>query len=78
VADPGEERPRTLREEGNPDHRLRVEHNKDTLLLHLSDEDGRGWTVVAVDRETRRWVVSQARRQSDAAQDAYSRLYDCD
>jgi hypothetical protein len=75
VADPGEDRPRVLSEEGNPAHRLRVEHNRDTLLVHLSDEDGKGWTVIAVDRETRRWVVAQARRQLEAAQDAYSRLY---
>jgi hypothetical protein len=75
VGDPGEDRPRILSEEGNPAHRLRVEHNRDTLLVHLSDEDGKGWTVMAVDRETRRWVVAQARRQLEAAQDAYSRLY---
>jgi hypothetical protein len=75
VADPGEDRPRILSEEGNPAHRLRVEHNRDTLLVHLSDEDGKGWTVMAVDRETRRWVVAQAGRQLEAAQDAYSRLY---
>jgi hypothetical protein len=43
--------------------------------VHLSDEDGMGWTALAVDRATRRWVVAQARRQLDAAEDAYSRLY---
>lgn len=75
LADPREERPRVLQEEGNPQHRLRVEHDRDTLLVHLSDEDGQGWTVLAVDRPTRRFVVAQARRQIDAAQDAYSRLY---
>ena len=75
IADPREERPRVLQEEGNPQHRLRVEHDRDTLLVHLSDEDGQGWTVLAVDRATRRFVVAQARRQIDAAQDAYSRLY---
>jgi hypothetical protein len=75
LADPDEDRPRILSEHGNTAHRLRVEHNRDTLLVHLSDEDGRGWTVLAVDRETRRWVVAQARRQLEAAQDAYSRLY---
>jgi hypothetical protein len=64
-----------LCEQGNPSHRLRVEHNRHTLLVHLSDEDGQGWTVLAVDRETRRWVVAQARRQLDAAEDAYTRLY---
>jgi hypothetical protein len=75
VADPAEPRPRTLREEGNPDHRLRVEHDGRTLLVHLSDEDGHGWTVLAVDRETRRWTVAQAPRQLDAARDAHRRLY---
>jgi hypothetical protein len=75
LADPREERPRVLYEDGNPQHRLRVEHDRDTLLVHLSDEDGNGWTVLAVDRATRRCVVAQARRQIDAAQDAYRRLY---
>ena len=75
VAEPDHPRPRTLHEDGNLAHRVRVEHDDRTLLIHLSGEDGPGWTVVAVDRETRRWVVSQARRQLDAARDAYSRLY---
>jgi hypothetical protein len=75
VADPMEERPRVLAEEGNPAHRLRVEHNRDTLLVHLSDEDGRGWTVLAVDRATRQWAVAQAARQLHAAREAYERLY---
>jgi hypothetical protein len=34
VADP----PRGLHEAANPAHRLRVEHNESTLLIHLSDE----------------------------------------
>jgi hypothetical protein len=76
VADPGAGVPRTLAERGNPDHRVRVEHNRDTLLVHLSDEDGQGWTVLAVDRANRRWAVAQARRQIDAAAEAFSRLYD--
>jgi hypothetical protein len=75
-ADPRDAPPRTLYEQGNPDHRLRVEHNDHTLLVHLSNEDGHGWSVFAVDRATRRWVVAQARRQLDAAQEAYARLYD--
>ncbi len=75
MADLGAETPRTLTESGNPAHRLRVEHNRETLLVHLSDEDGKGWTVLAVDRATRRWAVAQARRQLDAAEEAYSRLY---
>ena len=76
VADPDEPRPRILHEEENPDHRLRVEHDAKTLLIHLSDEDGPGWTVFAVDRPSRRWAVAQARRQQEAATEAYSRLYD--
>jgi hypothetical protein len=76
MADRGEERPRVLYEEGNPAHRVRVEHNRDTLLVHLSDEDGQGWTVMAVDRESRRFAVAQARRQLDAAEAAFAGLYD--
>ena len=76
VADPAEVPPRRqLFERENPAHRLRVEHDRETLLVHLSDEDGQGWTVLAVDRPTRRWAVSQARRQADAAVEAYERLY---
>ncbi len=75
VADPREEKPRVLCEQAHPVHRLRVEHDGSTLLVHLSDEDGQGWTVMAVQRATRRWAVAQARRQLDAAQAAYARLY---
>lgn len=75
LADPREEKPRVLCEHGNPAHRLRVEHNRETLLVHLSDEDGKAWTVMAVDRATRRWAVAQARRQLDAAEDSYSQVY---
>ena len=71
VADP----PRALREEANPSHRVRVEHNESTLLIHLSDEDGPGWTCFAVDRASRRWAVGRARRQVDAASAAHSALY---
>ena len=41
-ADADEERPRILYEQGNPAHRLRVEHDQRTLLVHLSHEDGQG------------------------------------
>ncbi len=67
---------RGLHEEGNPSHRVRVEHDSRTLLIHLSDEDGSGWTTIAVDRTTRRWAVAQGRRQADTAQEAYERLYE--
>jgi hypothetical protein len=76
VADREEATPRILYEQGNPRHRLRVEHNRSTLLLHLSDEDGQGWTVFGVDRATRRTVVARAARQLDAAKDAFNQLYD--
>jgi hypothetical protein len=75
VADPGDARPRTLHEEGNPPHRARVEHNRDTILVHLSGEEGSGWTVLAVDRVSRRWAEGQARRQLDAAEEAFGGLY---
>ena len=68
--------PRGLHEDGNPEHRVRVEHNEDTLLVHLSNEDGSGWTVLAVDRATRRTALARARRQLDAASEAYERLYE--
>ena len=66
---------RGLEEEGNPLHRVRVEHNRDTLLVHISDEDGDGWTTVAIDRPTREWSVAQRERQRDAAAVACSQLY---
>jgi hypothetical protein len=75
VADPRDERPRILHEEGNPQHRIRVEHNRHTILVHLSGEDGHGWTVLAVDRASRRWAVGEAERQIDAAQAAFTQLY---
>jgi hypothetical protein len=67
---------RGLHEEENPRHRLRVEHDAQTLLIHLSDEDGEGWTTIAVDRGTRRWAVAQGPRQIDTATTAYTSLYE--
>jgi hypothetical protein len=52
-----------------------VEHNKDTLLIHISGEDGRGWTTLAIDRATREWSIAQRVRQMDAATTAYGNLY---
>ena len=75
VADSSAKKPRALFEEGNPDHRLRVEHNRETLLIHLSGETGDGWLVFAVDRASRRWAVGEARRQVDAAEQAFNALY---
>lgn len=66
---------RGLEEEGHPLHRVRVEHNKDTLLVHISGEDGHGWTTLAIDRVTREWSIAQRTRQMDAAQAAYGNLY---
>jgi hypothetical protein len=78
VADGAPDAPvvRGLHEQTNPDHRLRVEHDAHTLLVHLSDEDGRAWTTIAVDRSTRRWAVAQGRRQADSARQAYDGLYE--
>lgn len=65
---------RILHEDGNPRHRLRVEHDRHTLLVHLSDEEGGGWTVLAVDRATREWAVAQGRTQKGTAEQAYGEL----
>jgi hypothetical protein len=78
VADPESDPPRILHEDGNPAHRLRVEHDARTLLVHLSGEDGDGWMTLAVDRATRRYAVAEGRRQIDAAREAYERLYAAD
>jgi hypothetical protein len=66
---------RGLEEEGNSMHRVRVEHNRDTLLIHISGEDGHGWTTLAIDRNTREWSIAQRHNQSDAAKAAYGNLY---
>ncbi|MEP6665301.1 MAG: hypothetical protein ABJA81_02530 [Nocardioidaceae bacterium] len=75
VADPESAPPRILHEIGKPDHRVRVEHDRDTLLVHLSDEDGHGWTVFAVDRQSRRWAVAQGPTQLPTAERAYNELH---
>jgi hypothetical protein len=66
---------RTLQEEKNAAHRARVEHSQDTLLVQISNEDGQGWTVIAIDRSTREWSVAQRERKNDAAAAAYDLLY---
>lgn len=78
VAEPDRESTpvRGLHEQTNPAHRVRVEHDRHTLLIHLSGEDGDGWTTVAVDRSTRRCAVAQDRRQTDTARAAYQQLYE--
>mgnify|MGYP001773975951 CR=1 FL=1 len=72
----GDQAVRSQHEEGNPDHRVRVEYNRATLLLHLSGEDGEGWTTIAVDRATRRTAVAHGARQADTARAAYQELHD--
>jgi len=67
---------RGLHELGHPQHRLRVEHDAHTLLIHLSDEESGGWTTFAVDRETRRWSAARGPRQTDSASAAYDGLYE--
>jgi hypothetical protein len=66
---------RGLEEEGNSKHRVRVEHNTDTLLIHISGENGHDWTTLAIDRPSREWSIAKRRRQSDAAKAAYTKLY---
>lgn len=69
VADP--ERRRILHEDGNEPHRLRVEHDGTRLYIELSGEDGAGpWTVLAVDRSTRRHAVAQKQTKAAATQAA--------
>jgi hypothetical protein len=75
VADSASDPPRILHEEGNPGHRLRVEHDQQTLLIHLSDEDGPGWTVFAVERRSRKWAVAQGQTQVATARRAYTELH---
>jgi hypothetical protein len=75
LADAEGERPRVLSEQGTPAHRLRVEHNRQTLLVHLSDEVGEGWVVPAVDGPTPAPGWTQSGRRLDAAEDAYARLH---
>jgi hypothetical protein len=74
VADREDDPGRSLHEIDNARHRLRVEHDARTLLIHLSDEDGKGWTVFAVDRETRRWSAAQGRTQLETATRAVEKL----
>jgi hypothetical protein len=73
-APPGK-KSRALHENGNDKHRLRVEHDRHTLLLHLSDEDGRGWMCIAVDRATREWAVADGDTQRASTESAYYSLY---
>jgi hypothetical protein len=53
-----------------------VEHDRQTLLVHLSDEDGSGWTVFAIDRRSRRWAVAQGATQRETAERAYKELHE--
>jgi hypothetical protein len=64
----------SLHEEGNPAHRCRVEHDGTTVLVHLSGEDGHGWTTLAVDRATRTCAVAQGPTQLAAATRAVDQL----
>lgn len=59
---------------GEPAAPARVEHDAHTLLIHLSDEDGGGWSTIAVDRTTRQWAVVQDVRQAETARGAHDAL----
>jgi hypothetical protein len=64
-----------LHEDGNAAHRLRVEHDRERLYVELSGEDGAGpWTVLAVDRVTRRHAVAQGRTKTEATRRAAEAL----
>lgn len=76
IADAEVAKPHQLRDQSNPQHRVRVEHDNHTLLIHLSDEDASGWTTIAVDRATREWAVAQRDTRRAAAAAAYTSLYD--
>lgn len=80
MADP--ERRRILHEDGNEAHRLRVEHDRARLYVELSGEDGASpWTVLAVDRASRRYAVAQADTKTaatEAAARALTELLDAD
>ena len=65
-----------LCQEGNPAHRVRVEHDNHTVLVHISGEDGGSWTTLALDRETRGWSIAQRQRQVSAASATHTVLYD--
>ena len=66
---------RHLHGEGKPAHGVRVGHDADTLLMHLSGEDGEGWTTIAIDRVTRALTVAQGVQQTDTAREAREGLY---
>lgn len=69
------DRRRILHEDGNDAHRLRVEHDRSRLYVELSGGDGKGlWTVLAVDRVSRRYAVAQAETKSAATQAAAAAL----
>jgi hypothetical protein len=44
--------------------------------VHISNEDGRGWTTLAIDRKSREWAVAQRRTQLEAAKAACTLLYE--
>ena len=69
------DRRRILHEDGNEGHRLRVEHDRNRLYIELSGEDGAGpWTVLAVDRASRRHAVAQDATKTAATRTAAQAL----
>jgi len=45
------------------------------VVRGLEEDDGHGWTTLAIDRNTREWSIAQRHNQSDAAKAAYGNLY---
>lgn len=75
AADVSDKPGKAFHEAGNDRHRVRVEHDNHTVCVHLSDEDGDGWTSLVVDRSSRAFAVGQARTQKAAVSEAYLALY---
>jgi hypothetical protein len=57
---------RGLHEQANPRHRLWVEHDAETLLIHLSDEVDGGWTTFSADRAATPAGARAARPQASS------------
>ncbi len=45
-------------------------------MVHISTEDGDGWTILALDRATREWTITQRNRQMESAQIAIELMYE--
>jgi hypothetical protein len=67
---------RGLHEHTNPEHRVRVEHDDHTLLIHLSGEDGDGWTTWPSTGRPGNGRSCRTDGRIDTAREAYEQLYE--